>query len=81
VCYGANLCLAILVFSLLATPAMGQNRSNKGGAKRGDARADQVQAGNKEQDKDRDPNPDKDKNKGKHQGETQGKHNAKGHRH
>ena len=44
-----NLCLAILVFSLLATPALGQNRSNKGGARRGDARADQVQASNKKQ--------------------------------
>jgi len=76
-----NLCLTIVALSVLATPAMGQDRSNKGGAQRGDARADQVQAANKKQDKDRDPNPDNDKNKGKHKGETKGKHIAKGHRH
>ena len=75
-----GLCLAMLAFSPLATPAIGQNRSNKGGARRGDARADQVQASNKKQNKDRDPNPDNDKNRGKHKGETQGKHNARGHR-
>ena len=76
-----NLCLAIIVLSVLSTPAMGQNRSNKGSARRGDARADQVQATNKAQDKNRDPNPDNDKNKSEHKGETKGKHNAKGHRH
>lgn len=74
--------LAIIAFSLLATPAVAQkSRSNKGGALRGDGRADQVQAENKKKDKDRDPSPDNDKNKGKHKGETKGKHNAKGHRH
>ncbi len=76
-----NLCLAIAALSVLATPAMGQNRSNKGGAERGDARADLVQSENKKKDKDKDPAPDNDKNKGKHKGETKGKHNAKGHRH
>jgi hypothetical protein len=77
-----NLCLAIVAFALLATPALAQKgRSNKGGATRGDARADQVQATNKKQDKDRDPSPDNDKNKGKHKGDTKGKHLAKGHRH
>ena len=85
-----NLGLAIVAFSLLATPALAQkNRSNKGGVTRADARADQVQATNKKQDKDRDPSSDNDKNKGKHKGETQGKHKgvtngehtAKGHRH
>jgi len=75
--------LAILALSLLALPAAAQkgSRSNKGGATRGDARADLVQSENKKQDKDRDPNPDNDKNKGKHKGETKGKHKAKGHRH
>lgn len=77
-----NLCLTILALLLFATPAAAQkNRSNKGGAQRGDARVDQVQAEKKKQDKDRDPNPDNDKNSGKHKGETKGKHNAKGHRH
>jgi Ni/Co efflux regulator RcnB len=75
-------CLAIAAFSLLAIPAAAQKgRSNKGGAERGDARADLVQSENKKKDKDRDRNPDNDKNKGKHKGETQGKHKAKGHRH
>jgi hypothetical protein len=59
-----NLCLAMVALSLLPIPAMGQNRSNKGGAEHGDT--DQVQAGNKKQDKDRDPSPGNDKNKGKH---------------
>jgi Ni/Co efflux regulator RcnB len=76
-------CSAILVFVLLAIPAAAQkgSHSNKGGADRGDARADLVQSENKKKDKDRDPNPDNDKNKGKHKGETKGKHKAKGHRH
>ncbi len=76
-------CSAILVFVLLAIPAVAQKggRSNKGGAERGDARADLVQSENKKKDKDRDQNPDNDKNKGKHKGETKGKHKAKGHRH
>lgn len=77
-----NLCLAIVALSLLGTPALAQKgRSDKGGATRADARADQVQATNKKQDKDRDPSPDNDKNKGKHKGETKGKHKANGHRH
>jgi len=68
----------MLVLSLLVNPALAQKgRSNKGGASRGDARADLVQTENKKKDKDRDP--DNDKNKGKHNGETKGK--AKGHRH
>ncbi len=76
-------CSAILVFVLLAIPAAAQkgSRSNKGGADRGQVRADQVQSQNKKKDKDRDPSPDNDKNKGKHKGETRGKHKAKGHRH
>jgi len=74
-------CLGMLTFSLLAMPALAQkNRSNKGGAARGDVRADAVQSATKK-DKDRDPSPDNDKNKGKHKGETKGKHKAKGHRH
>lgn len=53
-----NLGLAIVVFSLLATPALAQKgRSNKGGATTGPARADQVQLQNKKGDKD--PNPSK----------------------
>ncbi|GAC1660498.1 MAG: hypothetical protein NVS9B4_11570 [Candidatus Acidiferrum sp.] len=77
-----NLWLAILTLSLLATPALAQrDHSNRGGAERGDARADMVQFENKKADKDRDRNPDNDRNKGKHKGETQGKHKAKGHRH
>ena len=75
-------CLAVLTFSFLVIPAAAQKgRSNKGGANRGDARADLVQSENKKKDKDRDPNPDNDKNKGKHRGETKGTHAAKGHRH
>ena len=51
-----NLCQTILAFSLFATPAAAhKNRFNKGGAQRGDARVDQVQAEKKKQDKDRDP--------------------------
>jgi Ni/Co efflux regulator RcnB len=77
-----KLCLAIVALSLLMTPAFAQkSHSNKGSAMRRDSRADQVQAANKKQDKDKDPSPDKDKNKGKHNGETKGKHKAKGHRH
>jgi len=79
-------CLLLLGFSLLAIPAAAQKgkgaeRSNKGAAATGDARADLVQSENKKKDKDKDPNKDNDKNKGKHKGETQGKHKAKGHRH
>ena len=74
-------CVAMLALSLSALPAGAQkNRSNKGGANRGDNRADVVQAENKSKDKDRDRSPDNDK-KGKHKGETKGKHKAKGHRH
>lgn len=78
-----SLCLAVLALSMLAIPAAAQrgNRSNRGGAQRGDNRADMVQAENKNPDKDRDQSRDNDKNKGKHKGETQGKHKAKGHRH
>ena len=77
-----TVCLGVLAFSLLAIPAAAQrSRSNKGGAARGENRADVVQAENKkDKDKDRDPLPDNDK-KGKHKGEMQGKHKAKGHRH
>jgi hypothetical protein len=80
------LCLAILAVSLLAIPAAaqkGKDRDNKGGAQRGDNRADLVQSENKKKDKDKDPSPDNDKNKGKHKGETKGKHKDKdkGHRH
>jgi Ni/Co efflux regulator RcnB len=77
-----NLCLGILALSMLAIPAAAQkSRSNKGGAQRGDNRADLVQSENKKKDKDKDPAPDNDKNKGKHKGETKGKHKAKGHSH
>lgn len=78
--------LAILALSLLAIPATAQktDRSNKGGTTTAKARADQVQDDNKDgkkkrKRKDHDSNPDKWEN-GKHKGETQGKHNAKGHR-
>lgn len=75
-----HFCLALLACSLLTIPAVAQKgHSNKGGANRGDSRADVVQASNK--DKDRDKSPDNDKNKGKHKGETKGKHKAKGHSH
>ena len=75
-----NLWLAVLALALLATPAFAQkSRSNKGGASRRDARADQVQAENQSKKKDKDRDPDNDKNKGKHNGETKG--TAKGHRH
>ncbi len=85
-----NLGLGLLALSLLAIPAAAQkSRNNKSGAKRGDNRADVVQAKNTKKDKDRDPSTDNDKNKGKHNGETQGqhkgttkgKHTAKGHSH
>ena len=79
-------CLALLVAFLLAIPAAAQkgDRSNKGGTTTGKARADQVQADNKDgkkkrKRKDHDSNPDRWE-KGKHKGETQGKHEAKGHR-
>ncbi len=76
-----KLCVGIFALSLLSIPAAGQkSHSNKGGAMRGDNRADAVQATNKK-DKDRDPLPDNDKSKGKHKGETKGKHKAKGHSH
>jgi hypothetical protein len=74
-------CAPLLAVFLLATPAAARkNRSNKGGAERGDARADQVQPENKAKDKDPARNPDNDKNRGKHKGETKGEHKAKGHR-
>ena len=45
-----NLCLAIVALSLLVTPALAQkSRSNKGGAARGDARADLVQTREQEE--------------------------------
>lgn len=74
----------MLAVSLLAIPATAQrSRSNKGGANRGDNRADLVHWENKKKDKDKDKDkdrdPDNDKNKGKHKGEHKGKH--KGHRH
>jgi Ni/Co efflux regulator RcnB len=79
-------CSAILALSLLAIPAAAQKseRSNKGGATTGKARADQVQDDNKDgkkkrKRKDHDSNPDKWE-KGQHKGKTQGEHNAKGHR-
>ena len=73
-----NLFLATVVLSLLTVPVAAQKgRSNKGGAMRGDNRADLVQSENKKKDKDHDP--DNDNNKGKHKGEKKGK--AKGHRH
>ncbi|GAC1627682.1 MAG: hypothetical protein PVS2B2_16120 [Candidatus Acidiferrum sp.] len=75
------LCSAMVIFSMLVIPAAAQkSHSNKGGANRGDARADIVEAKDKK-DKDRDMSPDNDKNKGKHKGETKGKHKAKGHSH
>ena len=68
-----KLCVGIFALSLLSIPAAAQkSHSNKGGAMRGDNRADAVQATNKK-DKDRDPLPDNDKSKGKHK--------AKGHSH
>jgi hypothetical protein len=76
-----SLGLGVLALSLFAIPAAAQkSHSNKGGAARGDSRADVVQATSKK-DKGRDPAPDNDKNKGKHKGETKGKHKAKGHSH
>ena len=53
--------LAVLGFSLLATPALAQKggRSNRGGATTGIARSDQVQGMNKKGDKDHDPTPSK----------------------
>lgn len=77
------LCFAVLTFSLMTLPAAAQKggRSNKGGAARGDTRADLVQSENQKKDKDKDPAPDNDNNKGKHKGETKGKHKAKGHSH
>ncbi len=78
-----KVCLGLLAFSFVAIPAAAQkSHSNKGGAARGDNRADAVQLANKkDKDKDRDPLPDNDTNKGKHKGETKGKHKAKGHSH
>ena len=56
-----SLCLAVLGFSLLATPALAQKggRSNKGGATTGIARSDKVQGMNKKNFKDHDPTPSK----------------------
>ena len=76
-----RICLGLLAFSLLAIPLIAQkSHNNKGGAARGDTRADVVQSATKK-DKDHDPLPDNDTNKGKHKGETKGKHKAKGHSH
>ena len=77
-----NIFLAILALALMTTPSLAQRgRSHSGGTMQGNTHADLAQAKSTKQDKDRDPSPDNDKNKGKHKGETQGKHNAKGHRH
>jgi len=83
-----NSILAIFFLALLGTslttPALAErNRSNRGGARRGDLRSDEVRAEkkHKDQDKDRDRDRDNDKNKGKHKGETWSKHNCQGHRH
>ena len=56
-----SLWLAVLGFSLLATPALAQKggRSNRGGAPTGIARSDQVQGMNKKGDKGHDPTPSK----------------------
>ncbi len=78
-------CLAFVVAFLLGIPAAAQNgkkgqRNNNGaGEPRGNARAEEVQAGNKKGDKD----PSKgNKGRHKHEGwEKTGKHKAKGHSH
>ena len=75
-----SLALAIVVFSLLATPALAQKgRSNKGGATTGPARAEQVQLKNKKGDKD--PNPSKgskaEKTRTREGWEKNAKHKAK----
>ena len=78
-------CSAVLVFALLGMPAAAQkDNSNKGGAKRGDARVELVKAKKKDKKgkkskKDKDHDPDNDTNNGRHMGDVNGR--AKGHRH
>lgn len=76
-----NLCLAILALSLLGTPTLAQRgHSNSGGATRGIARSDQVQAENKKTDKDADPTKgSKAKKTRTREGWEHSKHKAKGH--
>ncbi len=72
------LCLAIVALSLLAVPAAaqkGKDRSNKGGATTGDARADLIKSSNKTPSKGKDN--DKNDNKGKRKGFTKGKHKGR----
>jgi hypothetical protein len=77
-----NLCLAMLAFSSLGTPALAQRgRSNSGGTTRGIPCSDQVQAENKKTDKDTDPTKrSKVKKTRTREGwEKKTKHTAKGH--
>ena len=77
-----NLCLAILAFSLLGTPALAQRgHSNSGGATRGIPSSDQVQGDNKKTDKDKDPTKgSKAKKTRTREGwEKKAKYTAKGH--
>ncbi len=76
-------CSAVLVFALMAIPAVaqhgkqGQRNNNGANEPRGNARAEEVQAGNKKGDKD----PSKG-NEGKHKHRgwfKKGQHKAKGH--
>ena len=79
-----NLCLAILALALFATPALAQNRSNKGGQDRGnvgDERAAQVHADNAAKKKGHKDHKDKDRDPSASMNKTHGKHNAFGHRH
>ena len=71
--------LAALVLSLLALPAAaqkGKDRDNKGGANKGDTRADLVKSTNKTPSKGKD-NDKKDNNKGKHKGFANGMHKGR----
>lgn len=71
--------LAALVLSLLAIPAAaqkGKDRDNKGGANKGDTRADLVKSTNKTPSKGKD-NDKKDNNKGKHKGFANGMHKGR----
>ena len=77
-----NLCLAILTFSLLGTPALAQRgRSNSGDTTKGMPRSDQVQAENKKTDKDTDPTKGSKvkKTRTREGWEKKTKHTAKGH--
>lgn len=69
--------LAVLVLSLLAipaTPQKGKDRDNKGGANRGDTRADLVKSTNKTPSKGNDKNDTKGKRKGFTMGKHKGRH-------